>query len=435
MDNRIENFDIRIIIVETWIFQSEASMKVVVIGAQWGDEGKGKIVDYLANEAQIIVRYAGGANAGHTIVIGDEEYALHLIPSGVLYPDKMVVLGAGMVIDPTALFAELDMLEKRGIDTTGRVFISDRAHIVLPRYIQIDKERDAARKKPIGTTGRGIGITYSMKSDRDGIRIADLMWKEKMVELDQGDRDYLAPYIDRLLAMSIDLSTYLFHHKNAQILFEGAQGTLLDLDLGTYPYVSSGMSCAAGAAVGGCVGPRALDKVLGVFKAYSTRVGNGPFPSEFAGDSEDALCKFVRETGREYGVTTGRPRRCGYLDLVALRYACLTNSIDALVMTHLDVYDTLDEIKACVAYRVGDTVVETFPAGVEALNAAKPVLRTFKGWKKNLSGCLTYEEFPVEAMEYIEFIERFCETPIDIVSVGYDRKETIIRKSPWGVRG
>jgi adenylosuccinate synthase len=406
-------------------------MNVVVIGAQWGDEGKGKIVDYLAGEAQIIVRFSGGANAGHTIVIGDQQYALHLIPSGVLYNDKKVILGAGMVIDPVALESELKMLEERGIDTAGRVFISDRAHIVLPRYIEIDKQRDLARKKPIGTTGRGIGITYSMKSDRDGIRIADLEWEEKMSELDRADRDFLRPYTEKLKSMSVDISVFLNHHRNSHTLFEGAQGTLLDLDLGTYPYVSSGMSCAAGAAVGGAVGPRNLDKVLGVFKAYSTRVGNGPFPSEFDGQSEDALCRFVRETGREYGVTTGRPRRCGYLDLVALRYACLTNSIDSLVMTHLDVYDTLDEIKACVAYRIGDKMVEDFPASVAALNAAKPVLRSFPGWRKPLSNALTYDEFPVRAMEYIEFIERFCETPIDIVSVGYDRKETIIRKSPW----
>ncbi|MDR0589091.1 MAG: adenylosuccinate synthetase, partial [Spirochaetaceae bacterium] len=413
-------------------------MNVVVIGAQWGDEGKGKIVDYLANEAQIIVRFSGGANAGHTIVIGDEQYALHLIPSGILYPDKMVILGAGMVIDPTALFNELDMLRERGIDTTGRVFISDRAHLVLPRYIEVDKARDQARKKPIGTTGRGIGITYSMKSDRDGIRIADLSWKERIAELDGKDRDFLTPYIDRLEAMSIDLAVYLMHRKNAQVLFEGAQGALLDLDLGTYPYVSSGMSCAAGAAIGGCVGPRRLDKVLGVFKAYTTRVGNGPFPSEFDDRSEGAegsgsqaslgtegsgsqasLCHFIRETGREYGVTTGRPRRCGYLDLVALRYACLTNSIDSLVMTHLDVYDTLEEIKACIAYRIGSRIVENFPASLEDLNHAQPILRTFPGWKKSLSNALTYEEFPVAAMEYIEFIERFCETPIDMVSVGY----------------
>ncbi|MDR1176772.1 MAG: adenylosuccinate synthase [Treponema sp.] len=412
-------------------------MKIVVIGAQWGDEGKGKIVDYLANEAQIIVRFSGGANAGHTIVIGGEEYALHLIPSGVFYPDKIVILGAGMVIDPVALFSELEMLNGRGIDTTGRVFISDRAHVVLPRYIQIDRERDAARKKPIGTTGRGIGITYSMKSDRDGIRIADLGWKEKMDELEAADREFVAPYIDRLKEMSIDLSSYLVHRRNSQVLFEGAQGTLLDLDLGTYPYVSSGMSNAAGAAIGGCIGPRAIDKVLGVFKAYSTRVGNGPLPTEFDGDTEKGagtesiLDNFVRTTGREFGVTTGRPRRCGYLDLVSLRYACLTNSIDSLVMTHLDVYDTLDEIKACIAYKIGGRIIENFPASVEDLNNAKPVLRSFSGWKKKLSDALTYEEFPVQAMEYIEFIERYCETPISIVSVGYDRKETIIRKSPW----
>ena len=414
-----------------FVYQYTVCMKMVVIGAQWGDEGKGKMVDYLANEAQIIVRYAGGANAGHTIVIGGEEYALHLIPSGVFYPDKIAVLGSGMVIDPVALFDEIQMLADRGIDTTGRIFISDRAHIVLPRYIQIDRERDAARKKPIGTTGRGIGITYSMKSDRDGIRVADLAWKEKMDELEKADRDFLAPYADRLLAMSIDLSTYLAHRKNSKVLFEGAQGTLLDLDLGTYPYVSSGMSCAAGAAVGGGIGPRAIDKVLGVFKAYSTRVGNGPLPSEFNSDSEDELCRFVRDTGREYGVTTGRPRRCGYLDLVSLKYACRSNSIDSLAMTHLDVYDSFGEIKACIAYRIGDRLVENFPASVEDLNNARPVLRSFPGWKKSLAGALTYEEFPEAAMEYIDFIERFCETPIDIVSVGYDRKATIIRKSPW----
>jgi adenylosuccinate synthase len=406
-------------------------MNVVVIGAQWGDEGKGKIVDYLANEAQIIVRYSGGANAGHTIVIGGEEYALHLIPSGVFYGDKITVLGAGMAIDPVAFFSELEMLRGRGIDTEGRVFISNRAHLVLPRYIRIDKERDAARKNPIGTTGRGIGISYSMKSDRDGIRIADLAWEEKLEELEDADREFLAPYIERLLSMSVDLSSYLNHRKNYQVLFEGAQGTLLDLDLGTYPYVSSGMSCAAGAAIGGCIGPRAIDKVLGVFKAYSTRVGNGPLPSEFDPGSEDELCRFVRDTGREYGVTTGRPRRCGYLDLVSLRYACLTNSIDSLVMTHLDVYDALGEIKACIAYRIDGKIVENFPASVVDLNRAVPVLRSFPGWKRSLANALSYEEFPVEAMEYIEFIERFCETPIDIISVGYDRKATIIRKSPW----
>ncbi len=406
-------------------------MNVVVIGAQWGDEGKGKIVDYLANEAQIIVRFSGGANAGHTIVRENEQFALHLIPSGILYPDKIVILGAGMVIDPEALVTELEMLRDRGIDTTGRVFISDRAHIVLPSYIDIDKKRDAARKKPIGVTGRGIGITYSMKSDRDGIRLADLSWQEKMDELHAADRDFIAPFIPLLESMAIDITSFLAGHKNAHILFEGAQGTLLDLDLGTYPYVSSGMSCAAGAAVGGCIGPRNLDRILGVFKAYSSRVGNGPFPSEFDKHAEGALETFIRETGREYGVTTGRPRRVGYLDLPALRYACRTNSIDDLVLTHLDVYDTLDEIKACVAYRIGDKVVEDFPASIQALNAATPVLRSFPGWKKSLKEARSYGALPKEARDYVEFIERYCETEVGIVSVGYDRKETFIRKNPW----
>ncbi|GAB1484698.1 adenylosuccinate synthase [Treponema sp.] len=406
-------------------------MNVVVIGAQWGDEGKGKIVDYLANEAQIIVRFSGGANAGHTIVIGADQYALHLVPSGVLYPDKIVVLGAGMVIDPEELFKEIAMLEDRGIDVKGRIFISDRAHLVLPRYRDTDKQRDQARKKPIGTTGRGIGMTYAMKSEREGLRIADLSWKARMEDLEQADRDFLMPFKERLEAMSIDLTAFLFSHKNAQILFEGAQGTLLDLDLGTYPYVSSGMSCSAGAAIGGCIGPRNLDKILGVFKAYSTRVGNGPFPSEFNDNDENGLCHFVRETGREYGVTTGRPRRCGYLDLVALKYACRTNSIDHLVMTHLDVYDTLDTIQACVAYKIDGKIVEDFPASIEALNAATPVLRSFPGWKKSLKHLRSYDELPETAREYVSFIELYCETSVGIVSVGYDRTDTIIRKSPW----
>jgi adenylosuccinate synthase len=404
-------------------------MNIVVIGAQWGDEGKGKIVDYLAREAEIIVRYAGGANAGHTIVSGGEQYALHLIPSGALYAGKTVILGAGMVIDPAALFAEIDMLARRGIDTTGRLFISDRAHIVLPRYMRIDKERDAARKTPIGTTGRGIGVAYAMKSERDGIRVADLSWEEKIAALEDGDQAFLAEYRERLLGMSIDLAACLARRKNERVLFEGAQGTLLDLDLGTYPYVSSGFSCAAGAAIGGCVGPRALDKILGVFKAYSTRVGNGPFPSEFdeTAEGEGSLCAYVRETGREYGVTTGRPRRCGYLDLVALRYACRVNSLDSLVMTHLDVYDTLDTLKVCTAYTIGGRETGDFPASVEALNGAKPVLKTFAGWKTSLARTTDYGALPQAARDYITFIEDFCETPVGIVSVGYEREQTILR--------
>ncbi|MBP7262996.1 MAG: adenylosuccinate synthase [Spirochaetia bacterium] len=406
-------------------------MNVVLIGAQWGDEGKGKMVDYLAADAQIIVRFSGGANAGHTIVRNGEQFALHLIPSGVLYPDKTVVLGSGMVIDPEALFAELSMLESRGIDWKGRVLISDRAHVVLPRYRDVDKEMEASRKMPIGTTGRGIGVAYAMKASRDGVRLADINDPARLANLEPADMDFLSEWADRLSPLAVDLTNYLDHHRNAYILFEGAQGALLDLDAGTYPFVSSGMSSAAGAAAQGGIGPRAIDKVLGVFKAYSTRVGNGPFPTEFDENSQSALCQFVRDTGREYGVTTGRPRRCGYLDLVALRYACLANSIDSLILTHLDVYDTLDSFEACVAYKVNGTLVEHFPASVRDLDGAQPVLRSFRGWKRSLAGVRRYDELPREATDYISFIEEFTGTAIDIVSVGYDRQETIVRKSPW----
>ncbi|PKL26395.1 MAG: adenylosuccinate synthase [Spirochaetae bacterium HGW-Spirochaetae-3] len=406
-------------------------MNVAVIGAQWGDEGKGKIVDYLATDAQIIVRFSGGANAGHTIVRADEQFALHLVPSGVLYPDKRVILGTGMVIDPEALFTELGMLAERGIDWEGRVFISDRAHIVLPRYRELDKAMEAQRKKPIGTTGRGIGVAYSMKSSRDGIRLADLFDDERMENLEADDVAFIKTWRDRLAPLSLDLTNYLAGHRNTYCLFEGAQGALLDLDSGTYPFVSSGMSGAGGAATQGGIGPRRLDKVLGVFKAYSTRVGNGPFPTEFNPDSQSALCQFIRDTGREYGVTTGRPRRCGYLDLVALRYACLANSIDSLVLTHLDVYDTLESFEACVAYKVRGKIVEHFPASVRDLQDAEPVLRTFQGWKRSLKDVREYDELPREARDYVSFIEEYTETAIDIVSVGYDRRDTIVRKSPW----
>lgn len=406
-------------------------MNLVLIGAQWGDEGKGKMVDYLASEAQIIVRFSGGANAGHTIVRGGEQFALHLIPSGVLYPDKTVVLGTGMVIDPEAMFAELSMLEERGIDWKGRVLVSDRAHLVLPRYRELDKAAEADRAKPIGTTGRGIGVSYALKASRDGVRLADLADPDRLANLEPADREYLAAWAPKLLPMAVNLVDYLSKHRHSYVLFEGAQGALLDIDTGSYPFVSSGMSCAAGAAAQGGIGPRRIDKVLGVFKAYSTRVGNGPFPSEFDPDSQSALCQFVRDTGREYGVTTGRPRRCGYLDLVSLRYACLANSIDSLILTHLDVYDSLDEFEACVAYKVNGSIIEHFPTSIAELEKAQPVLRKFKGWKRSLADVQRYEDLPLAAKDYISFIEEYCETGIDIVSVGYDRERTIVRKSPW----
>ena len=406
-------------------------MKVVIIGAQWGDEGKGKIVDYLAEDAKYVVRYSGGPNAGHTIVVDGKQFALHQVPSGILYPEKKVFLGAGMVIDPEALFNELAMLKENGINWEGRVFISDRAHLILPKYRSMDKERDASRKRPIGTTGRGIGIAYSEKSHRDGLRLADLDWKEKIADLDAEDLDYLNKYRDQLLSMRVDLTSKMWEYRKDNILFEGAQGAMLDIDSGTYPYVSSGASCAAGAATGCGIGPHDLDHILGVFKAYETRVGNGPMPTEFNETSEGELCQYVRDTGREYGVTTGRARRCGYLDLVALRYACRVNSLDSLVLTHLDIYDEMDQIEACVAYDINGKIVTDFPANVDELNAAKPVLQKFQGWKASLKECRSYKKLPKNARAYVEFIEDYTGTPVGIISLGYERDETFVRKNPW----
>ena len=406
-------------------------MNLVIMGAQWGDEGKGKIVDFLAAESDIVLRYSGGANAGHTVVIGEETYKLHLIPSGITHADKRVVLGSGMVIDLESLFSELDGLSGQGINWQGRVLISDRAHLVLPRYRDLDREMDSKRKLPIGTTGRGIGVAYGLKANRDGIRVVDIFDSSIWEKLSSEDRAALEPFRERVREMVVDITYLLYKEKPANILFEGAQGTLLDIDSGTYPYVSSGVSCASGAAIGAGIGPKDINRILGVCKAYSTRVGNGPLPSEFSRERDGDLESTIRELGREYGVTTGRPRRCGYLDLVALKYGCLTNSIDALVMTHLDVYDEMEEISVCTSYDFKGKELFNFPASLEMLEGSRPVLRSFKGWRQDISGCSRYEDLPVEAREYLEFIEEYTETPIDIISVGYRREETIVRKDPW----
>lgn len=406
-------------------------MNIVVIGAQWGDEGKGKIVDYLSENAEIVVRYSGGANAGHTIVIDDATYKLHLVPSGVINPEKMAILGTAMVIDPESLFKELSTLKSQGINWEGRVLISDRSHIVLPRYKEEDIEMEQHRPRPIGTTGRGIGSTYARKAHREGYRIVDLFDPGFLEKVPQSDRDFISPYLERLEKMSIHLPGYMKQQKGKNVLFEGAQGILLDPDMGTYPFVSSGISCAAGASIGGGIGPRDLHRILGVFKAYTTRVGNGPFPSEFSEDDQGEMIDMIRDLGREYGVTTGRPRRCGYLDLLALSYACDTNSLDALVLTHLDVYDQLDEVAVCIAYEYQGKRLESFPSSIEVLEQAKPILKTFPGWKQDLSEIMNYEDLPGEAKDYIDFIEEFTGTPIDIISVGYQRKSTITRRNQW----
>ena len=406
-------------------------MNIVVIGAQWGDEGKGKIVDYLAAQSDIVVRFSGGANAGHTIVTGNVTYKLHLVPSGIVYPDTINILGSAMVVDVEELFKELDIISGQGLDWEGRILISERAHVVLPRHKKMDLEMESARRNPIGTTGRGIGVAYAEKAHREGIRIIEITDPELFAELRDEEKKFLEPYVDRLRSMSVNMTAFMAGQKGKQILFEGAQGILLDIDIGTYPFVSSGYAAAAGAAAGGGIGPRSLDKILGVFKAYSTRVGNGPFPSEFSEDRDGDLERVVREIGREYGVTTGRPRRCGYLDLVALKYACRANSIDSLVLTHLDVYDGMDEITTCVAYNCGGEEITDFPASSKMLEKASPVTKTFKGWKTPISDVATYDDLPENAKEYIRFIEEYTETSIDIVSVGYKRDQTFIRKEIW----
>ncbi len=406
-------------------------MKLVVVGAQWGDEGKGKIVDFLAKEASLIIRFSGGANAGHTIVHEGKTYKLHLIPSGIIYPDKTVILGTAMVIDPEALFGELETLSDLDVDWNERVFISDRAHVVLPGYREIDKKRDQARKHPLGTTGRGIGISYAQKSSREGIRMVDMFEPSRLIEIKDDDKKFLDHYRDRLEPMLIDISSFTRSRDEEHMLFEGAQGIMLDLDTGTYPFVSSGNSTASGAAIGGGIGPRALDRIIGVFKAYSTRVGNGPFPSEFTEERDGNLGDTIRELGREYGVTTGRPRRCGYLDLVALRYACKISSIDSLALTHIDVYDTFDEVSVCTAYRYDGKEIRDFPASIKILEEAEPVLQSFPGWKTSLSEARVFDDLPEAAQSFISFIEEYTETPVDIVSVGYERKQTILKIDPW----
>ena len=383
-------------------------MNTVIIGAQWGDEGKGKIVDFLSNKADIVVRYSGGANAGHTVVVNGKQYALHLIPSGIINPSTTVVLGTGMVIDLQALDKELNDLTNLGIDWKGRILISDRAHLIFPSYKDEDIESEKQRLIPIGTTGRGIGIAYEKKARRSGIRVCDSN------DISISD-------------MTVNLVDYMYNNREKNIIFEGAQGALLDIDTGSYPFVSSGSSCAGGACTGGGIGPRDIDEVAGVFKAYTTRVGNGPLPTEF-GDEDDYLCKFIRDTGREYGVTTGRPRRCGYLDLVALKHAVRANSIDYLVMTHLDVYDTLLFFKVCTRYYINGTETDIFPSSISELKDAKPLFSApLKGWETSTKEARNFSDLPFEAQYYIGMIENFVGVPIKIISVGYDRSETITR--------
>jgi adenylosuccinate synthase len=423
---------------------------VIVIGAQWGDEGKGKITDLLSKSADVVVRYQGGVNAGHTVVVQGQTFKLHLIPSGILYPETQCIIGSGTVIDPKVLIGELDQLKELNI-STANLMISQTAHVTMPYHRMIDQASEERRGEfKIGTTGRGIGPTYADKSERTGIRILDLIdpealrdqlhWTityknvilEKLYNLPPLDpeaviEEYLG-YAERLRPHVVDCSLKIYdaveHKRN--ILFEGAQGTLLDLDHGTYPYVTSSNPVAGGACVGAGVGPTMIDRVIGVSKAYTTRVGEGPFPTELSGTLGELLC----DRGAEFGTTTGRKRRCGWFDAVIGRYAVRINGIDCLAITKLDVLDELDEIKVCVAYEIDGQRCEDFPSSSRVFANCRPIYETVPGWKQSTADCRTLEDLPSKALDYLKFLAELMKVPIAIVSLGASRDQTIIVEDP-----
>ncbi len=423
---------------------------VIVIGAQWGDEGKGKITDLLGRSADVVVRYQGGVNAGHTIVVKDETFKLHLIPSGILYPETQCIIGSGTVIDPKLLIEELDRLEQLNI-STDNLSIAETSHVTMPYHRLFDRASEERRGNyKIGTTGRGIGPTYADKSERTGIRILDLMdpeglqeqleWTinyknvilEKLYNLPPLDpkeviEEYLG-YAERLRPYVVDTSLKIYEaiQKRRNILFEGAQGTLLDLDHGTYPFVTSSNPVAGGACVGTGLGPTMIDRVIGVAKAYTTRVGEGPFPTEIQGKVGELLC----HAGAEFGTTTGRQRRCGWFDAVIGRYAVRINGLDCLAITKLDVLDQFDEIKVCVAYEIDGERCEHFPSNSRRFANCRPIYKTFKGWKQSTSDCRSWEDLPREAQDYLKFLAELMEVPIAIVSLGANRDQTIILEDP-----
>ncbi|NRB08468.1 MAG: adenylosuccinate synthase [Richelia sp.] len=423
---------------------------VIVIGAQWGDEGKGKITDLLSRSADVVVRYQGGVNAGHTIVVEGNTFKLHLIPSGILYPDTECIIGSGTVIDPKVLITELDQIEQLNI-STDNLFISETAHVTMPYHRLLDQAAEERRGNyKIGTTGRGIGPTYADKSERTGIRILDLMdpqglreqleWTinyknvilEKLYNLPPLDpqvviQEYLG-YAERLRAYVVDSSLKIYDaiQRKRNILFEGAQGTLLDLDHGTYPYVTSSNPVAGGACVGSGLGPTAIDRVIGVAKAYTTRVGEGPFPTELEGKLGDLLCS----RGAEFGTTTGRKRRCGWFDAVIGRYAVRINGMDCLAITKLDVLDDVEEIKVCVAYQIDGERCQHFPTSARQFASCHPIYETVPGWKQSTSDCRKLEDLPEEALDYLKFLAELIEVPIALVSLGPSRDQTIIVEDP-----
>ncbi len=420
----------------------------VVVGVQWGDEGKGKIVDMLSGDADIIARYQGGANAGHTVVVDGTQYILHLIPSGILREGKVCVVGSGVVLDPEAFLAEVEELGSRGFETKGSLFVSSHAHLIMPYHKLVDRASEIKSKgKKIGTTGRGIGPAYADRAARVGLLVGDLFrpdyfrdrleraveqknsmldnfYGESGVSVDEIYDQYMC-YADALKDYASDCGAIIRQAvaDGKNILAEGAQGTMLDVDHGTYPYVTSSTSTAGGACVGLGIPPTSITEVLGIMKAYTTRVGEGPFPTEL----DDEFGKKLRDNGGEYGATTGRPRRCGWLDALVGRYAVKLNGIDSIALTKLDVLDDFDEIKICVAYEIDGKRTEQLPDNTETLSNITPVYETHKGWKCASSGIEKYDNLPEPAKRYIARVEELIDAPVSIVSTGVGREDTIVR--------
>jgi len=431
---------------------------VVIIGTQWGDEGKGKIVDLLTDQSQAVVRFQGGHNAGHTLVIDGEKTVLHLIPSGVLRENVACMIGNGVVVSPAALMEEIDMLEARGVPASQRVCISEACPLILPYHIALDNARETARgETKIGTTGRGIGPAYEDKVSRRALRLGDLFHRERFAAKLGEVLDYhnfvLQHYYktepvdfqqildealalgERIKPMVADVPELLhdIQQQGGSILFEGAQGALLDVDHGTYPYVTSSNTTAGGAATGSGVGPANFDHVIGITKAYTTRVGSGPFPTELY-DGEallDSVGEHLAKQGHEFGSTTGRPRRCGWFDAVALRRSNQINSTTGLCITKLDVLDGLDIIRLCVGYTINGEERRTPPVGAEAFADCHPVYVEMPGWSESTVGVKNYDDLPENAKNYLKRIEEITDTPIDIISTGPDRKETIVLRHPF----
>jgi adenylosuccinate synthase len=419
---------------------------VVVVGAQWGDEGKGKVVDYLAGFFDYIARVAGGHNAGHTVIIGKDRYVLQLIPCGILRPKQHAIIGTGVVIDPAALVAEIETLGKAGVDVTGRLHVSNRAHLIFPYHRELDLAAESARgANKIGTTSRGIGPAYEDKMARRGLRMVDLLTpelfrekaarvvaeKNRLAQGAYGAKVDFSPEVEETLKLGEKIKKYICDtaelanralDEGKSILFEGAQGTMLDIDHGTYPYVTSSSAISGGATTGVGVPPTKIRSVLGVSKAYTTRVGGGPFPTEMP----DLEAQEVRERGKEFGAVTGRPRRCGWLDLEVLRYAKMINGIDSLIVTKLDVFDTQREIKVCVGYTYKGTPTKEMPASAEEYEKISPVYKTLPGWSETTYGVQDAAKLPKAAIDYLRFISDFLQVEIGMISTGPERDATIV---------